>query len=188
MDCSCSTPPLLLSPHAVQEKQQLEKETGLKIVEAGVSDVSHTHPKYLLFSCVCERASVGVLVISCVFCVWAHGTGITRWFQLVLASVSHLQLQLCSQMLIFSSDEFQTHILLSVLLWLPWPVFVSFTSLKAVVSMAKRKHNKTKAWCILRNLNEVLIIAAEQQSPDYLECCHFVVSPDAPVTYSLGKN
>lgn len=28
---------------AVQEKQQLEKETGLKIVEAGVSDVSYTH-------------------------------------------------------------------------------------------------------------------------------------------------
>lgn len=41
--CSYSTPPLLLSPHAVQQKQQLEKETGLKIVEAGVSDVSKTH-------------------------------------------------------------------------------------------------------------------------------------------------
>jgi len=38
------TPPLLLSPHAVQQKQQLEKQTGLKIVEAGVSDVSKTPP------------------------------------------------------------------------------------------------------------------------------------------------
>lgn len=39
--CSFSTPPLLFVSCAVQQKQQLEKETGLKIVEAGVSDVSH---------------------------------------------------------------------------------------------------------------------------------------------------
>lgn len=99
---------------------------------------SHSPKISVIQLCVCERASMGVLVISCVFCVGAHGTGITRWFQLVLASVSHLQLQLCSQMLIFSSDEFQTHILLSVLLWLLLPVFVPFTSLRAVVSMARK--------------------------------------------------
>lgn len=33
---------------AVQEKQQLEKETGLKIVEAGVSDVSYDPQKYTM--------------------------------------------------------------------------------------------------------------------------------------------
>lgn len=50
----CSPPPplLLCLCLSVQQKQQLEKETGLKIVEAGVSDVSQA-----LKPSVCWRAS-----------------------------------------------------------------------------------------------------------------------------------
>lgn len=65
------------------------------------------------------------------------------WFQYVLALVLHLQLQLCSQTLICSSSDFQRHIPLSVLLWLPSPVFISFSSLRAFVTMAK-KNKKTQ--------------------------------------------
>lgn len=97
-------PPLLLSPIAVQQKLQLEKETGLKIVEAGVSDVSISHPQTsstLLWKVKKKRAGMTMLI----FCIWADKTGEAVWFQFVLTPASHLQLQLCSQTVIFYSKH-----------------------------------------------------------------------------------
>lgn len=76
---------------AVQEKQQLEKETGLKIVEAGVSDVScHFGRKENTLSFYSGAETVCVLAKRA-------GTSALRSVHVGSAAAPAAPAQLCSQ-------------------------------------------------------------------------------------------
>lgn len=120
--------------------------------------------------CILKKNNRGkkVAYCMCIFCVLPHGTWITG-ITMYLGTPTTPAALVRQPNTNLQQHGFQRHISLSVLLWLPSPVFISFSVLRAFVTMEKKTRQdkslvhfekfKPKCWSTPRGNNNQIILS-----------------------------